>query len=198
MTAKKPSVYIIAGPNGAGKTTFAREFLPVYAKCKHFVNADLIAQGLEPFSPQSAAMKAGRLLLGKLDELAEKKVDFAFESTLSGKTYMSFLKALKEKGYRIHLFYLWVPTVDLALNRIKERVAHGGHHVPAKDVRRRFKRSLVHFLADYRPLADYWQVFDNSHTPPCLVARGSNSTIEVVEKTLFKTILENGMAHGKT
>ena len=127
LSRTNPNVYIIAGPNGAGKTTFATEFLPQYAKCKNFVNADLIAFGLAPFSPESAAIKAGRILLEQLRSLSEQKADFAFESTLSGTAYVPFLKKLKSKGYVIHIFYLWVPKVGLSLARIKERVAKGGH-----------------------------------------------------------------------
>lgn len=95
---KSPSLYIIAGPNGAGKTTFAKEFLPHYAKCENFVNADLIAQGLSPFSPAAAGIKAGRLLLKQIHEFAERRVDFAFETTLAGKTYVSLLRRLKQRG----------------------------------------------------------------------------------------------------
>jgi predicted ABC-type ATPase len=120
------NVYIIAGPNGSGKTTFARKFLPDYAKCKNFVNADLIAQGLSPFSPRSAAIKAGRLVLEQIHSLAGRNAEFAFETTLSGKAYLTFLKALKEKGYTISLFFLWIPNSELALVRIKDRVAEGG------------------------------------------------------------------------
>ena len=125
MNKTNPNVYIIAGPNGAGKTTFAKQFLPSYAKCKNFVNADLIASGLAPFSPESAVIKAGRILLEQVHHLAEQRADFAFESILSGTAYVSFLKKLKSKGYIIHIFYLWVPKVNLSLARIKERVAKG-------------------------------------------------------------------------
>ncbi len=106
MTAK--NLYVIAGPNGSGKTTFAREFLPAYANCSNFMNADLFAQAFAPFSPESAALKAGKLLLNEIHRLADEGADFAFETTLSGKAYVSFLKDLKRnKGYKIHLFFLW-------------------------------------------------------------------------------------------
>jgi len=118
---KKSNLYIIAGPNGSGKTTFAKEFLPQYVKCPNFINADMIAQGLAPFSPQTVAIKAGRLLLSQIQEYSSKKVDFAFETTLSGKTYATLLKKLKNTGYEVHLFFLWIPNANLALERIKER-----------------------------------------------------------------------------
>ena len=173
-----PNVYIIAGPNGAGKTTFARQFLPLYAKCKNFVNADLIAQGLAPFSPESAGIKAGRILLEQVHALAHQKVNFAFESTLAGKAYLPFLKNLKSKGYIIHIFFLWIPNVNLSLARIKERVAQGGHNVPVKDVRRRFDKSFYNFWYDYRSLANYWSVLNNSGIVPQLISQGeANNTI---------------------
>ena len=145
MSKADPNVYIIAGPNGAGKTTFARQFLPLYAKCENFVNADLIAYGLAPFGPEKMAIKAGRIVLEQIHSLADEKKDFSFESTLSGKSYISFLKKIKSKGYIIHIFFLWIPDVHLALARIKERVAQGGHNVPAQDVLDVLKKVLIIF-----------------------------------------------------
>jgi predicted ABC-type ATPase len=136
------SLYIVAGPNGAGKTTFAREFLPNYVECLEFVNADLIASGLSPFSPERAAMRAGRLMLERIHFLADRATDFGFETTLSGKSYVRLLKDLKSRGYRIYLYFLWVDNVDIALERVAERVQRGGHNVPENIVRRRFNRGL--------------------------------------------------------
>ncbi len=112
--------YIIAGPNGAGKTTFAREFLPNYADCKNLVNADLIAQGMAPFSPETAALRAGRTMLGEIRSFAERRVSFAFETTFSGRSYPTLLRKLKAQGYNIHFFFLWLKSVDLALSRVKD------------------------------------------------------------------------------
>src|SRR5260370_12649857 len=112
-----PSVYIIAGPNGAGKTTFAREFLPHYADCKNFINADLIAQGLSPFSPEAAAFAAGRLMIEEIQRLAKRGDDFGFETTLSGTTYLELIRRLRERGYAVHIFFLWVSEVALSLSR---------------------------------------------------------------------------------
>jgi predicted ABC-type ATPase len=117
---KAPRCIIVAGPNGAGKTTFAEEFLPSYAKVVHFVNADLIARGLSPLCPELAAIRAGRLLLNEIDRLAGGGADFAFESTLSGIGYVSRLQQWKTRGYRIEIIYLTLPTVEIALRRIRE------------------------------------------------------------------------------
>ncbi|MFH1854538.1 MAG: zeta toxin family protein [Candidatus Omnitrophota bacterium] len=185
---KSKNVYIIAGPNGAGKTTFAKRFLPQYAKCQHFVNADLIAQGLSPFSPRIAAMKAGRLVLEQIQDMADKNVDFAFETTLSGKAYVDFLKTLKKRGYLLHLFFLWVPSPELALARIKGRVAEGGHDVPAEDVRRRFSRGIQNLFRFYKPLLDSWMFFDNAGDIPRLIAEEKNGKILIKDKDLYDTL----------
>jgi len=184
------NVYIIAGPNGAGKTTFAKKFLPEYAKCTNFVNADLIAQGLSPFSPRAAAMKAGRLVLEQIHKLADKNADFAFETTLSGKAYISFLKGLKKNGYSISIFFLWLPNAELAIDRIKDRVASGGHDVPATDVKRRFHRGVCNFLNHYKPLADTWLLFNNADAIPKLIAQDKGGKADIFDKLLFENIIK--------
>jgi len=187
---KSPSLYIIAGPNGAGKTTFAREFLPHYAKCENFVNADLIAGGLAPFSPETAALRAGRLLLEQIQLLASKRSDFGFETTLSGVTYASLLQKLKAQGYRIHLFFLWIPSVEMALARIADRVQRGGHEIPELVVRRRFHKGVDHLFGLYRPLLDTWTLFDNSGLAPRPIAREEVGELRVLDQSLFARIKE--------
>ncbi len=182
---KNKAVYIIAGPNGSGKTTFAKLFLPDYVNCPNFVNADLIALGLAPFEPRAAAIKAGKLVLQQIDEYANRGVDFAFETTLSGKSYASLLAELKKKGYALHLFFLWIPSPELAIARIKDRVAEGGHNVPAEDVRRRFSRGIDNFFTLYESLLDSWMMFDNSRAKPILIAKRRNGHTEVISEELF-------------
>lgn len=187
---KVKNVYIIAGPNGSGKTTFAKKFLPDYAKCRNFVNADLIAHGLSPFSPRTAAIKAGRLVLEQICSLAGKNVDFAFETTLSGKSYISFINELKKKNYSINIFFLWIPGAELALNRIKDRVAAGGHDVSAVDVKRRFRRGIYNFFRYYKPLADTWLLFNNADVAPKLIAREKDGQIDVIDNEAFEKIIK--------
>ena len=166
-----PRCIIIAGPNGAGKTTFAREFLAKEADVVHFVNPDLIASGLSPLRPELAAFAAGRLFLRELDRLASNGSDFAFESTLSGISYISRLKRWKAGGRRIEIVYLRISSPQLALRRIAARVKQGGHNVPRHDVLRRFTRSWDNFEKHYRLLADAWSVYDNSGRKPVLLER---------------------------
>lgn len=187
---KTKNVYIIAGPNGSGKTTFANEFLPEYAKCPNFVNADLIAQGLSPFSPRAAAIKAGRLVLEQIRSMAGKNVDFAFETTLSGKSYARLLTILKNKGYAINLFFLWIPNVEFALGRIKDRVASGGHDVPAVDVKRRFNRGIYNFFKYYKPLSDTWLLFNNADAIPRLIAKEKDGKTDVIDKEMYEKIIK--------
>jgi len=184
------NVYIIAGPNGSGKTTFAVKFLPEYVKCPNFVNADLIAQGLSPFCPGAAAIKAGKLVLEQIHQFAGKRVDFAFETTLSGKLYIKLFKSLKKKGYKIHVFFLWIPDADLAISRIKTRVAQGGHDVPVQDVLRRFNRSVWNFFKLYQSLADSWMLFDNAGVIPILIAERKNSKIKIIDESAYNNIIK--------
>lgn len=185
------NIYIIAGPNGSGKTTFAKKFLPEYVKCPNFANADFIAQGLSPFSPRLAALKAGKLVLKQIHEFADRNADFSFETTLAGKTYAALLQTLKDKNYYIHLFYLWIPNVEIALKRIKERVADGGHDVPVQDVRRRFYRGLYNLFKIYNPLLDTWMLFDNSSITPMLIAEEKKGKLTAINKSLFEKILKD-------
>jgi predicted ABC-type ATPase len=168
---KSPRCIIIAGPNGAGKTTFAREFLPNDAGVVHFVNADLLAAGLSPLKPDLAALNAGRLFLTELDRLANAQRDFAFESTLSGLTYVSRLKRWKSAGYRIEIIFLRLASAQLALRRIAVRVKQGGHNVPHADVVRRFERGWKNFENVYKFLADSSTVYDNSGESRVLIER---------------------------
>lgn len=185
---KKKNVYIIAGPNGSGKTTFAKLFLPDYVNCPNFVNADLIAQGLSPFEPRTAAIKAGKLVLQQTHEHARRGADFAFETTLSGKSYARLLSELKSKGYALHLFFLWIPSPDLAIARIKDRVAEGGHYVPPEDVRRRFVRGLRNLFKMYESILDSWMLFNNSKAKPVLIAKRRNGSKEILDKNVFSEI----------
>lgn len=159
---RKPKIVIIAGPNGAGKTTFAREFLLHEADCSEFINADLIALGLAPFAPETAAIAAAKIMLRRMRENVRKRNSFAFESTLSGRNYVRHIPRWRKLGYHVKIVFLSLPSPRLAIARVKARVVEGGHHVPAPVIRRRFKAGLQNFLRIYSQLVNAWVLYDNS------------------------------------
>ncbi len=176
MAEDAPTVVVLAGPNGAGKTTSARTLLAETLKLMTYVNADVIAQGLSGFDPESMALEAGRIMLQRLHVLAEQRSSFAFETTLAGRAYARWLRSLGEAGYRIHLVYLWLASADLAVARVAERVRSGGHDIPEETIRQRYRRSIDNFFGLYRPLAAYWEVYDNSAPGfPQLIAWGGQA-----------------------
>ncbi len=185
---RTPKVYVIAGPNGAGKTTFATEFLPGFAECREFVNADLIAAGLSPFAPESQAMRAGRLLLLRIRELARARRDFGFETTLAGRRYAALMGDLRDSGYRTELFFLWLPTADLAVSRVTIRVQQGGHGVPELTVRRRYEAGLRNLFSIYLPLFDAFRLFDASQLPPQPIARSYEGKQHIASPALYQSI----------
>jgi predicted ABC-type ATPase len=173
--AQPKRIVIIAGPNGAGKTTFAREFLPHEAGCPEFINVDLIAAGLSPFDPQRAALRAGRLMLEEIHRRVRAGTSFAFETTLAGHNYARWIPQWRAAGYHVKLIFLSLPTVELALTRVKARVAQGGHDVPESVVRRRFETGLRNFETLYKAIVDNWTLQDNSGPRPRKVAEGDNT-----------------------
>ena len=167
-------IIIIAGPNGAGKTTFAEEFLPKEANCPIFVNADLIAAGLSPFDPARVAFKAGRLMLAEIYEHSQRGESFAFETTLSGRGYARMIRAWREDGYTVKLFFLRLVSLELAIARVRQRVKLGGHDVPVPTIRRRFAAGWRNFREIYQPLVNEWAIYENSGSSPLLLEEGCN------------------------
>ena len=167
-------IIIIAGPNGAGKTTFARSFLPGEAQLPRFINADLIAAGLAPFAPETAAIKAGRLMLEEIEQATQRNESFAFETTLSGQGYLRHLAKWRALGYRISLFFLTLPNAETAIARVAERVRQGGHNIPEPVIRRRFAAGWRNFDQAYRTAVNDWAVYDNSGAEPILLEWGEN------------------------
>ena len=168
------NILIIAGPNGAGKTTFATEFLLNEAGCRTFVNADMIAAGLNPFEPERSAVAAGRLMLRLIDDYVRKGETFAFETTLSGRGYARMIPSWQAQGYRVRLYFLSLPSPEMAIARVGNRVVEGGHDVPAEVVRRRFHAGMRNFLHIYRDLVDAWDLYDASAPVPQLIEYGGD------------------------
>ncbi|QDU75282.1 Zeta toxin [Bremerella volcania] len=180
-----PTVYVIAGPNGAGKTTFASKFLPDFVHCKEFLNADLIAAGLSPFDPESQSVAAGKIMLQRMDELTSKRENFSFESTLSGRGYIKKFDSLRERGYEIEIFFLWLPSEDEAVERVANRVQQGGHNIPEPVIRRRYNSGIRNFWMAYRQIADRWHLYDNSGVPPYRIARSVAGKLQVIQQAPY-------------
>ena len=172
---KEKTIYIISGCNGAGKTTASLTILPEILDCKEFVNADNIAYGLSPFQPEKVAFEAGRIMLDRIDTLLKGNENFAFETTLSTKSYKHRLLEAKENGYTIKLLFFWLPSIEMAINRVAIRVLEGGHNIPTDVIARRYSRGITNLFKIYIPLCDEWVVFDNSDETPELIAEGIQS-----------------------
>jgi len=171
----RKKIIIIAGPNGAGKTTFASEFLPNEAACPVFINADFIAAGISPFQPERVALEAARLMLRQMRLYIEKGESFAFETTLSGRSYMSSIKSWQAMGYKVTLFFLQLPNVAFAQARVKQRVLQGGHAVPDAVVERRFHKGKDNFYKFYQSMVDEWAVYDTSTAEIQLLGEGGRN-----------------------
>jgi len=183
---QRPRIYVIAGPNGAGKTTFASRFLPEYVHCTEFLNADLIAAGLSPFAPESQNARASELMLERMDTLIEKRATFSFETTLAARSYSQKIIGWRESGYYVHLFFLWLPSADMAVARVANRVIQGGHGLPEETIRQRYARGIGNFHDLYRPVVDQWSCFDGSRLPPRLIAQSEGSSAEVFDQSTWQ------------
>lgn len=184
-----PNLYIISGCNGAGKTTASYTVLPEILNCEEFINADEIARGLSPFNPDKAAIEAGRIMLSRINDFLKKRVDFAFETTLASKSFLNTIKKASEKGYEVTLLFFWLDSVELAIERVKTRVAEGGHDIPAKVIKRRYFSGIKNLFDLYIPICDYWMITNNSNPNLELIAEGNHNTITRIEnKRIFEQI----------
>ena len=198
MTIKRPHLIVIAGPNGAGKSTTAPSLLKGTLKVTEFVNADIIAQGLSGFQPEGAVFHAGRVMLERIHYLAKKRIDFAFETTLASRTFALWITDLRKTGYDFHLVFLWLPNEECAIARVAERVRMGGHNVPEETIRRRYHTGLKNFFRLYKPLADFWRVYDNSEPAgPRLIASGSRSESDNIKDIAIWNMIMGQSKHEK-
>ena len=175
-----PNLYIIAGCNGAGKTTASFTILPEILKCMEFVNADAIAAGLSPFNVESVAFEAGRIMLQRIQQLMDEKEDFAFETTLSTRSYVSLIKKARTNGYKVTLLYFWLASTDFAKQRVAKRVRQGGHNIPDDVVERRYYRGISNLLNLYIPVVDKWIVIDNMNAKANIIARGAGKEDKMI------------------
>lgn len=175
-----PNLYLIAGCNGAGKTTASFTILPEILQVKEFVNADSIAAGLSPFNVEKVAFEAGRIMLQRIQQLMEEKENFAFETTLSTRSYVSLIKKAKTNGYKITLLYFCLISPDFAKQRVAKRVRQGGHNIPDEVVERRYYRGISNLLNLYIPIVDNWTVIDNMDLEPNIIASGSSKEDKMI------------------
>lgn len=197
MTDPQPNVVVLGGPNGSGKSTMAAALLQGALAVNEFVNADTIAQGLSAFAPTAAALAAGQIMLRRIRELARERTNFAFESTLAGRSLAPWLADLIDSGYRFHLLFLWLPSAELAVARVAHRVRMGGHDVPEETIRRRYHAGLRNFFGLYQPLAETWRMYDNSRwMTPRLVASGEGLAVtDITDKRTWQRIRQHGNEH---
>lgn len=175
-----PTLYIIAGCNGAGKTTASFTILPEILGIKEFINADEIAKGLSPFQPEKVAIEAGRIMISRIDELIDKKYDFAFETTLATRSYVGKIRRAKKLGYKIVLVFFWLESLELAKERVAIRVSEGGHHIPREVIERRYKKGQENFFNLYQSQVDEWMFFDNTLEDAQLIAKfGEKGLLEI-------------------
>ena len=192
MTSHTPLAVVLAGPNGAGKSTTAPYLLKDALTVDEFVNADTIALGLSAYRPDTAAVTAGKVMLERLRTLASLRRDFAFETTLSGQSHARWLRELQAAGYRSHLIFLALPSADLAVARVADRVRRGGHHVPDAVVRRRFVAGLRNLFSVYMHAVDAWTIYDNADvvSPRLVASRGVGASVTIADADAWQTLKE--------
>jgi predicted ABC-type ATPase len=184
-------LYIISGPNGAGKTTASYTILPEILNVNEFVNADEIAKGLSPLNPESVGIKAGRLMLERIDELMKSQKSFAFETTLATKCYKNLIIKAKEQGYKTTLLFLYLESIEMAKERVRNRVIEGGHNIPEKVIELRYKMGLKNFFGIYQEIVDDWLLFDNTDNHPTLLALKKENEFNVMNRTKWNFIHSN-------
>ena len=184
----QPTCWIIAGPNGAGKTTFALKYLPKITHCRHFINADLIAAGLSPLAPETATVSASRIFLKTIHKHIQQRDDFAFETTLSGRSYLPLVQRLRADGWRVELIYLALPSVEMSKMRVAERVAHGGHGIPLATIERRFPRSLHNLLELFSHQVDRTHCYLNGDKGPILVFVQAGKPRMIQDEAVFRQL----------
>lgn len=182
---QQPRLYIVAGCNGAGKTTASMAVLPDILKCREFVNADEIAKGLSPFDPSAVAFVAGRLMLTRISLLMRERKSFAIETTLATGTYRHLVQRAHAMGYQVVLLFFWLPSPEMAVERVAKRVSEGGHNIPSEVVHRRYWKGLHNLFNVFIPMVDAWMIFDNS-AEPALVAHDH----KVAQPTVYEKIKE--------
>lgn len=176
--------------NGAGKTTASLEILPELLHCDEFINADEIARGLSPFNPESVAIEAGRIQLDRIKRLMGKRQDFSIETTLSTKSYRNLIREAHDIGYTIDLLFFWLPSPEIAMERVKMRVMAGGHNIPEDVIRRRYKNGLRNLFNIYIPIVNRWTLLSNANVDSYIIASYRDGRLNIIDEQLYANIKE--------
>lgn len=180
------NLYIIGGCNEAGKTTASFSILPDILDCREFVNADEIAKGLSPFRPETVTFEAGRIMLKRIKDLINAGETFSFETTLSTRSYKNLIAEANKSGYKITIVFFWLESVEMAIDRVQNRVRDGGHNIPEEIIRRRYRSGIKNLLEIYLPIVDRALLFDNSSNDPVLLAQKTrNDEIQILDKIKY-------------
>ena len=174
-----PELFIIAGCNGAGKTTAAKELLPGVFHTAIFINADMIVAKLNPLHPEKAAMSAGRFMLKEIQQRLSEKQTFALETTLATRIYFNIIEQAKLLGYDVILYYFWLPSANMAKERVKLRVSKGGHNIPEDVIERRYNLGIKYFY-EYLKIVNFWFFYDNSSNPSHIIAKGEMPDVVLI------------------
>ena len=187
-----PKLYIVSGCNGSGKTTASYTLLPEMLECTQFVNSDEFAKGLSPYQPEKVPLQASRYMLMKIKYLFRKRKDFGIETTLATRTLLKMVRKAQEEGYFVTVIYFWLESPEKAMERVRARVAKGGHNIPVETIIRRYYMGLKYLFNDYMKICDRWILADNSHPPFKVVAEGFKETGEVLvrDEATFERIRE--------
>ena len=183
-----PRLFILSGCNGSGKTTASYSLLPELLECSELVNSDEFAKSLSPFNPSAASVIASRYMLAKIKYLLSRKVDFIIETTLATRSLTNIINEAKDLGYEVTLIYFWLNSVELAISRVKKRVASGGHSIPEDVIRRRYVMGLKYFFEIYSPICHRWVLADNSKSPFTVVAEGTKDNIQIKDEEKYALI----------
>ena len=190
-----PRLYILSGCNGSGKTTASYTLLPELLECSEFVNSDEFAKSLSPFDPSAASVAASRYMLMKIRYLLNRRADFSIETTLATRSLVGIIEEARSLGYQVTLLYFWLRSPELAIKRVADRVAAGGHNIPEEVVRRRYRMGIRYFFNTYLPLCDHWVLADNTQSPFIVVAEGNKDTINIKDEETYNIIREIAYSH---
>lgn len=185
-----PRMYIISGCNGAGKTTCSYSLLPELLECRQFVNSDEFAKAISPFNPGAASVRAGRLMVMKVNYLMNRGETFSIETTLATRSLLRIIEKAQAKGYEVTILYFWLSSPQKAIERVQSRVKSGGHDIPAEVIKRRYYMGLDYLINYYIPLCNHWILADNTTPPFRVIAQGNRGEEPIIKDSKTYSIIK--------